>query len=264
MPYVKAPFNYTSADPNQIVIDLDNANNNFTILANAFKDNSPDTGIVKISEKANSVGGFTPSQTPQANQIPVLDANANLILPNTSLIQTTTHTFRRVDLTNATADYQLAVGEEAIINFTNATSVKLNIATQDGTVYELHLTPSTTGGTSGGSGVIYLNPNNTTYLSAFYYADYYINSGATASVTYTSYSSFRIGSAISSIYCVITNRTVYKNVKGYYDIYGVSNAYPSLTIFSTDWRNTTTVWTSLGTVVFGQSTSGQILVRRIV
>ncbi|MGC8871240.1 MAG: hypothetical protein ACP5PT_09190, partial [Brevinematia bacterium] len=112
--------------------------------------------------------------------------------------------------------------------------------------------------------VIYLNPNNTTYSSAFYYADYYINSSATASVTYTSYSSFRIGSAISSIYCVITNRTVYKNVKGYYDVYGVTYSYPWWAGFSTDWRNTTTVWTSLGTVAFGQSTSGQILVRRIV
>ena len=264
MPYVNAPFNYTSADPNQVAIDLDNANNNFTILANAFKNNSPDTGIVKIAEKANSVGDFIPSQTPQANQIPVLDANANLILPNTSLIQTTTHTFRRVDLTNATADYQLAVGEEAIINFTNATSVKLNIATQNGTVYELHLIPSNIGGTSGGyNSPIYLNPNNTTYSNWFYYVDYYINTYSYYN-TYTTYSSFRIGWGFSSIYCVITNRTVYKNVKGYYDVYGVTYSYPWWAGFSTDWLDTTTAWTSLGTIIFPQSTSGQILVRRLV
>jgi hypothetical protein len=47
--------------------------------------------------------------------------------------------FRRIDLTNASSDYNLQVGEEAIINFTNATSVPLRIATQSGTYYEVDL-----------------------------------------------------------------------------------------------------------------------------
>lgn len=47
-------------------------------------------------------------------------------------------------------------------------------------------------------------------------------------------------------------------------IIGASYSYPDLNIFSTDWRDTTTPWTSLGTIVFPQPSSGYIIVRRLV
>jgi hypothetical protein len=217
-----------------------------------------------ISLTANTLNGHIESVNPQANQIPVLDANANLNLPYTYAIVTKNYTIRRVDLTNATSDYPLAVGEEAIINFKNATSVPLHIATQDGTVYEMHVISSNTGGTSGGSSSpIYLNPNNTTYSNAFVYAELYRNSDGAGS-GYTTYSAFRISWAFPSLHSIIINRTVYKNIKVIYDIYGVDKHYPSLYIVSTDWQDTTTAWTSLGTITFPQNTSGQILVRRLV
>jgi hypothetical protein len=170
----------------------------------------------------------------------------------------------RVDLSNATEDYPLAVGEEAIINFTDATSVPLHIATQDGTVYELHLIPSNPGGTSGGgNNPIYLNPNNTTYSNAFVYASLYRNSAGSNS-DYITNSAFKIGHGYSAVYCIIINRTVYKNIRAYFDVYGLSPDYPTIVISSIDWRDTTTPWTSLGTITFPQSTSGQILVRRIL
>jgi hypothetical protein len=292
MPWIPRPFDYYGTAANQILEDLTQANDNFEILGNCFVNADPTTGVVKKADNANNAdkvdgyhasttptantipvadstgkintGWINASTTPTANQIPVLDANANLILPNTSLIQTKTYTFRRVDLSKATSDYPLAVGEEAIINFTNATSVPLRIATQDGTVYELHLIPSNPGGTSGGStNPIFLNPNNTTYSNAFVYAEVYrVSSGYGGN--YSTYSNFRIGHIISSIVCVIINRTVYKNIKGFYDYYGASDVFPGLIVFSIDWRDTTTPWTSLGTITFPQSTSGQILVRRIL
>jgi hypothetical protein len=230
----------------------------------ASQTSNPNSIPVSDSNGKLDINWLQASQTPQANQIPVLDNNANLILPSTSLIQTNTYTIRRVDLTNATDDYMLAVGEEAIINFKDTKSVPLHIATQDGTVYEMHLIPSNTGGTSGGvKAEIYLNPNNTTYSNAFYYAELYRHS-SDGSSNYYNYSAFRIGWAYTSLYCIITNRTVYKNIKGFEDIYGVDYSYPDLGIIATDWRDTTTSWTSLGTITFPQKRSGQILVRRLV
>jgi len=171
--------------------------------------------------------------------------------------------FKRIGLTGATEDYFLKVGEEAYISFSNVTQVPLHIATQDGTYYEMHIIPANTGGTSGGgSAPIYLYPNNTTYSNAFYYAHVYRNANGLLS-GYLQYNAFRIGYAFSCITAWITNRTQYKNVHGIFDLYGISEAYPSAYTFSTDWRNTTTAWTSLGTVVFPQSTTGEILVRRL-
>ena len=170
---------------------------------------------------------------------------------------------RRVDLTGATSDYDLQVGEEAYISFSNATSVPLHIATQSGTYYECHLICSNPGGTSGGvNSEIFLNPNNTTYSNAFVYATVYRSATASGS-GYITYSAFRCGTLFSNLICYITNYTQYKNIRGFYDIYGLSHHYPSIYIFSTDWRDTTTAWTSLGTITFPQSASGYILVRRL-
>ena len=170
--------------------------------------------------------------------------------------------FKRVDLTGATEDYFLKVGEEAYISFSNVMQVPLHIATQDGTYYEMHIIPSNTGGMTGGLAPIYLYPNDTTYSGAFYYAEFYRHANLFNNY-YQQHSAFRIGWAFSCITTWVTNRTQYKNVRGIYDIYGTSTGYPCLTVFSTDWRDTTTAWTSLGTVVFPQSTSGEILVRRL-
>jgi hypothetical protein len=244
-----APFNSNEPHKPEFLLYFDT---NLKIIDNTYSLNTA------------SLNGRISSVNPQANQIPVLDNNANLILPNTSLIRTNTYTFRRVDLTNTSSDYQLAVGEEAILNFKDATSVPLHIATQDGTMYELHLIPSNISGTSDGvKAEVYLNPNNTTYSDAFYYAELYRNSNDNDS-HYYKYSAFRIGWAYTSLYCIITNRTVYKGIKGFEDIYGLEYSYPDLGIFATDWRDTTTSWTSLGTITFPQDTSGQILVRRLV
>jgi len=224
MPYNKRPLNPLTPFVNQVVVESNAVNENFEILARAFLNEDPTTGVLKSD----------------------------------------VYTFRRVDLSNATSDYELQVGEEAIINFTNATSVPLRIATQSGTYYECHLICSNTGGTSGAiySG-IFLNPNNTTYNNAFVYAQLLRTSTGDASLYFT-YSSFRIGWAFTNAVFYITNYTQYKNIRGFQDIYGVSEGYPAIIIYSTNWHDTITAWTSLGTITFPQPTSGYILVRRLV
>jgi len=142
--------------------------------------------------------------------------------------------------------------------------VPLRIATQSGTYYECHLVCSNPGGTSGGTAApVYLNPNNTTYSNSFVYAQLYRNSSGLGS-GYHTYSAFRCGYAFVSSVFYVTNFVQYKNVKGIYDIYGQDVNYPTAVISSTDWRDTTTPWTSLGTIVFPQATSGYIIVRRLV
>ena len=167
-----------------------------------------------------------------------------------------------VNLTGATTDYELQVGQIAYISFTDATQVPLHIATPNNSYYELHVIPSNTGGTSGGTdGNVFLYPNNTTYSGAFYTARL-TRDGSGFAHDCPQSSAFIIGRAFSAITAWITNRTQYKNVRALIDYYGISNSYPGLRAMSSDWCDTTTEWTSLGTIVFPQSTSGEILVFR--
>jgi len=218
---------------------------------------------VSIADNSDKVDNFHASQTPSANTIVPLNADGILDLSGT-YVKSNVYTFRRADLSNAMSDYMLQVGEEAIINFTNATSVPLRIATQSGTYYEVHLVSNNAGGTSGGiNDGVFLNPNNTTYNNAFVHVEIYRITSGFGSLTHT-YSFFRCGSVFTNSTFFITNFTQYKNVKGLVDVYGVSEAYPALGVFSSEWRDTTTSWTSLGTITFPQSTSGYILIRRLV
>jgi hypothetical protein len=156
----------------------------------------------------------------------------------------------------------LQVGEEAIINFTNRTSVPLRIATQSGTLYEMDFTsfvPIRTGSDGG----IFLNPNNTTYSNAFKFLSIYINEdsgGVLGGRVPTSAFILSWAGAHARIY--IQNLTVAKSVRSLTHVWS-SGAGCYLEIHSCYWNDTSTDWTSLGTITFPQSYSGYILVRRL-
>jgi hypothetical protein len=211
---------------------------------------------------ADTVDGFHASPTPAPFTLVPLNENGILDLSST-YIRSDVYTFRRVDLSNATSDYELKVGEEAIINFTNKTNVPLRIATQSGTYYEVHLVCINNPKSYTVGSPIFLNPNNTIYSNAFVYADLHRNSNGSGSA-YEVYSAFRCGWRFSNSTFYITNTTQYKNIKGFYDVYGFSVDFPTIAVFSTDWRDTITPWVSLGTITFPQQTSGYILVRRLL
>jgi hypothetical protein len=212
---------------------------------------------------ADKVDGFDASKTPSPNVIVPLNASGILDLSST-YIKSSVYSFRRVDLSNASSDYLLQVGEEAYVSFSNASSVALHIATQSGTYYEIDVVLSNNTGTSGGSNnPVYLNPNNTTYSNAFNYVEVYRTaSDSSAGSTSTTYNAFRIGGAITSIRAYITNFTSNKHTNVLTSTTGVSSA-PIITISSCYWNDTSTAWTSLGTISFPQSSSGYILVRRL-
>jgi hypothetical protein len=76
MPYTPKPFNPTTPYQNQVITELNLANDNFSILAQAFVNGDPATGKVLNSDKVN---GFPASQTPAPNVIPA--TNAQSVIP---------------------------------------------------------------------------------------------------------------------------------------------------------------------------------------
>jgi len=172
--------------------------------------------------------------------------------------------FKRIDLTNATEDYFLKVGEEAYISFSNVTQVPLRIATQDGTYYEMHVIGSNTlAFPSWQNTSILLAPNNTAYTGEFVHALFYRSGPGFYSSYATNQNYFFLGAGYTSATVYITNRLNYKNVRVIQDLYGMSEYGPLMHLVSADWRNTTTPWTSLGTIIYTWSASGEILVRRL-
>ena len=165
------------------------------------------------------------------------------------------YTLRRVNLTNATSDYMLQVGEEAIINFTNATSVPLRIAVAPDAFYELYC--------SAGAGVLY--PNNSLYTSAFRWVDWGVNyrEGNVSSVYGgRAEDGFSLGNASGTGFIVS-----YIDTGNYKTLTLHAHVHPtapySIRVASSHWINPTT-WTSLGYIWFSNALSGYILVKRLV
>ena len=215
---------------------------------------------------AITLNGYIASQTPQANQIPILDNNANLILPNTSLIQTNTYTIRRVDLTNATSDYMLAVGEEAIYfwDTTKSKELPLHIATNEGVYQMITIAPYQTSSDI----TLTLNPNNTTYSNAFIYSHVgWADGNTSAGGTSNTYSYFYFHHAASGGFNEYFF-TTYKNSKFNIFIQRIvrnSIGGGGVHIGGSRWNDTTTSWTSLGTLTTSAANGTIIvLVRRLV
>lgn len=175
-----------------------------------------------------------------------------------------TRRFTRIDLTNTTEDYLLKVGEEAYITFNNVINVPLNIATTNDSYYELHIIPSNAGNASGVNAFSFLYANNTAYSNAFQMAAIFRDSLYTFGSQYLSCSGFIIGQTFSVTDAWIINRVQYKNVRSCFSVYGYSEAWPEYKQVSTDWRDINTLWLSLGTIVFPQPSSGEIIVRRVM
>jgi hypothetical protein len=254
MSYTNRPFNPNTPYENQVETELELANNNFDILRQAFVSDNPMTFIVK---QADTVDGFHASLTPAPNTIIPLNAGGILDLSAT-YVRSSVFTFRRVNLTGATSDYDLQVGEEAIINFNNANSVPLRIATASNRLYEIYIQFSV----NVSSGFSSLNPNNTTYSSSFSHVSYFFFSNQTANFlgASTTSSAFTIFNSTPHCYCVLnTTRRVLMGFTGY----EVGNTGIGVGLFASKWHSSLSAWTSLGTLSFPTSMSGYVLVRRL-
>jgi hypothetical protein len=202
---------------------------------------------------ADRVDGFHASQTPSPNVIVPLNADGVLDLSAT-YVKSSVYTFRRVDLTNATSDYMLQVGEEAIINFTNATSVPLRIATSSNALYWLYC-----------SHTCLLLPNNTTYSNAFKGIDWGLNNNGISAPEETNLSmtdnGFSLGNTSGSGFIIsYVDISEFKTITQHVAVF---DYFPySIRHIVCHWISPVS-WISLGTLNFIASRTGYILVRRL-
>lgn len=168
-----------------------------------------------------------------------------------------------VDLSSASTDYTLAVGETAFINFTSATSVPLRVATAEGE-YELTIAGDLTISPSNLKDTT-LTPNyggsvpgsNSIYRAAFY------NSSTTTVAEYEdTRNTFPLGAglvinSISKIFTYTKGKSTNTSNIGLYS--GIHHNIDTLY-----WNDTTTAWTSLGMITFPFAQSGKIVVRRLL
>ena len=260
--YTITPFHPSITYSGQIQTELGYANNNFTTLAQAFVNNDPTSLTVVYSANSALVAGYPVSSTPAPNTL--LPLNSNAQFPSSVFPPINNNSYSNaVNLSSATSDYSLSVGQVAYISFTNATSVPLYIATQNGTYYEMAIVSSNSAGTSGGTAAgVFLNPNNTSYSNAFTYIEAYLTNSGSFNTGYDTLSNFRIGAIITCVKAYIVNFTTNKHINMVYNETGYSSC-PVLNIATCNWNDTTTSWTSLGTITFPQASSGFVLVRRL-
>ena len=236
---------------------------------------------------ADKVDGFDASQTPAPNTIPVTLSTGKLDLnwipasqtpaPNTIPVALSTGkldlgwlpdacVYRRINLTNATIDYDLQPGEEAyyVWDTTVSTSLPLRIKVS-GMLYEMiAVVPNRN------TNAIYLAlaPNNTTYSSAFRRTVLY--------PAYDSASAYNWKDAPSSIFYEqvggggmliswLQTTTTNKGEMHHITIQHSGVLYSQHMQIAHRWNDTTTVWSSLGTLVIG-APNGVIYVsvRRLV
>ncbi len=265
MGYRNNPFNPLAPTPNQVITELNQANNNFHILAQAFVSNNPETYKVKDADK---VDDFHASLTPASNVIVPLNANGVLDLSAT-YVKSDVYTFRRVDLTGATDSYILQIGEEAIINFNNTASVPVRIdfgytssSYSNTPLYELYIRFFNN---LNNSDYIRLYPNHTTYSGQFSHVSVFWNSsGQSGVVSYgTTFNTFRIFPQTPHAYMILdTSRNIVQGITSY-DAGSNSIGYG---LFVSKWTisgSSSVVWATIGTFTFPSSMSGYILVRRL-
>jgi len=208
---------------------------------------------------ADTVDGFHASQTPGANIIVPLNADGVLDLSAT-YVKSSVYSFRRVDLTGATSDYDLQLGEEAFYEWNTTVNLNcpLHIAVS-GKLYELIcIIPNRA------SYAIHMNlfPNNTGYASAFQRTTIFPDGNNSSVLNWKDtrniilYEQIGGGGMLVSLLQTTT---------------GSKNEMHRMILLSNQpmqgahkWNDTTTVWSSLGTLQI-DSANGTIyiLVRRL-
>lgn len=176
-----------------------------------------------------------------------------------------------VNLTSATSDYALSVGETAYINFSSEASIPLNVATEDG-LYEIEI--YTLLNASAIDATMRLLPNNISSGTAFQsFVDYVDKqtTDSTGSLTWAAYHingdpAFRLWSASGrtklEVSTFIEAKTIFEHSLARRVLNATTNIRP-LTAYSS-WNDTTTDWTSLGTITCSVAISGKIVIKRII
>lgn len=166
------------------------------------------------------------------------------------------------DITGRVSDYPLKAGETVSITYTGATSVPLNVATSEG-VYSLEITGDISVATVNGNAIT-LAPNNaaqTGFIAAQNQIGLNNQAGQVIAGIATA---IQIGnSTLANASYTLYTTTKAKSFAGRATYKFHSNQYYYCDTFTGVWPNTTTAWTSLGTITFPFAQSGKVIVRRI-
>lgn len=163
-----------------------------------------------------------------------------------------------LDVSNYTIDYYLRRGETAIVNYSASTSVPLHIKTVEG-MYEViihgdkSITPST--------GRVVLKANNTNYSGAVYQSTRYGTGTNTDSYWQGTFDNFWVAEGRCDL-AKLEISTITKTKASLVQSTGYTT-FRAPVIGNSSWEDTTTAWTSLGTITFPFAQSGTILIRRI-
>jgi hypothetical protein len=175
-----------------------------------------------------------------------------------------------INNTGAASDLSLQVGQAAYIDVSAASSVPLHIATGDNQSYEIDLlvTPDSVVTTP-----TLLLPNNATYTNFFGFTSVYgSQQGAgTAGATAAGTNGFAlVPQGATNTKCFVSTKTYAKGVHSLGASHTTSNYLVTWSTFSM-WmatassfvaHDTTTPWTSLGTLTFPTTVTGRIIIRR--
>lgn len=161
------------------------------------------------------------------------------------------------DLSTATADVHLEIGQEGYKDISASTSEATNIATGEHQEYDWSWEPT---GSLAANNQMNLQPNNTTYASAFRFIDIYYSSALAGSNT--TYNDFQVftGPAITFAKGKLGTTTTNK----WFTLEGLArDATLWYGLFETSyWNNTTIAWSSLGTWTFAVASTGRLSFRR--
>ena len=164
-------------------------------------------------------------------------------------------------ITSRTSDYPLKAGETVYLTYTNATSVPLNIKTEEGE-YEIKISGDHYAAPT--SGLISLSPNNTSYLNAFTQCGFFATTGGVNN----SFNDSNVSSIVfaEQVICKSTLQ-ISTRVTGKHALCNTlchrSSDYITLDYHSS-WRDSSTLWYSLGTITFIVPQSGKIIIKRII
>ena len=167
---------------------------------------------------------------------------------------------------DGTNDRILDVGQFTQDSFTAQTSMPLHIACGDGQIYEMRIVGSYTAAPAATNP--YLQPNNSVPATNSYQMSFSGTYGAgTADNSYIAAAAdggFRLNQVapINNLTATIWTSTLYKSLQSRARGYETTDGNRWYTVDSI-WNDTTTVWSSLGTVIQPNAWTGQIVCRRI-
>ena len=169
-----------------------------------------------------------------------------------------------IDNTNSTVDLSLKVGQSAKITTTSATSMPLHIACGNGQIYEIEMVGTFTPAASGANTLLLINNATMSGNFNYCYSQIYGASNTNVANTTSTTTGFVIASGCSPYYAKATVFTT-TNLKSFL----AESRGQETTNGGRQWRvmmdapDTTTIYSSLGTITMPNAWTGTITIRRI-